>query len=456
MKFRKLILATALMTTVGLVGTATQPATGHAAYRWTKVKNYSGSLPYHQKKKGTTAYMWNAKHTKKLHNLKHYPKTTWYLSKSVKMTQGKKSSIYYRVTSGNKKVTGYVWHGYLSPGDPFGNRTAPVQNNTPKSGNYSYPSKGIYYSTLPYASTYQGTKVDDYDPATTEPSKWLQTMTTATINANSPKLTTDQVNTIVSYENSHGYKGYQFRIVDLPVLGSNGKTTIPAVETFTAPVDDPDYDQTLHGEWAEDPIPAASILAQAQYGKGTPSSTSTTSITDLIGPFYAFPDDKSVFIQQADWPLDLTSFAKLATKGDFTLITTGNNRTYYVKTSDLLTLSETQPTKIHGIWFTPADSGSQKADMQAQLIRDGATSYREIQGCGFWDYKLVNGKWVERYSVDISPELQTWPRKINVHATDETSTSATKPYRLIKQLTPNVDSNDYSQYIYAPDSTFGF
>ncbi|WP_288528985.1 hypothetical protein [uncultured Secundilactobacillus sp.] len=67
-----------------------------------------------QKTPGTTAYMWDAHHTRKLHNLKNYPSATWYLSKSVKMTRGGKSAIYYRLTSGG--VSGYVWRGYLAKG----------------------------------------------------------------------------------------------------------------------------------------------------------------------------------------------------------------------------------------------------------------------------------------------------------------------------------------------------
>ncbi|KRK47361.1 hypothetical protein FC96_GL002480 [Secundilactobacillus kimchicus JCM 15530] len=58
--------------------------------------------------------MWNAHHTAKLHNLKNYPGALWNLSRSVKMTYRGKSSIYYKITSENKKVSGYVWRGYLT------------------------------------------------------------------------------------------------------------------------------------------------------------------------------------------------------------------------------------------------------------------------------------------------------------------------------------------------------
>ncbi|WP_268912844.1 hypothetical protein [Lentilactobacillus sp. SPB1-3] len=104
------ILATGLLATgLGLVA---QQSTAHASgYAWTKTKNYN-NVPMHAKNTGT-AYMWNWNHTKKIHNLKNYPNTTWYLSKSVKMVKGNKSGIYYQITSGNGKISGYVHRNYL-------------------------------------------------------------------------------------------------------------------------------------------------------------------------------------------------------------------------------------------------------------------------------------------------------------------------------------------------------
>ena len=105
-------------TTLGLgfaAFTTTHTETAHAAYySWSKTKAYSRVWPLKQKKSGTTAYMWNDHHTAKLHNLKNYPGALWNLSRSVKMTYRGKSSFYYKITSENKKVSGYVWRGYLT------------------------------------------------------------------------------------------------------------------------------------------------------------------------------------------------------------------------------------------------------------------------------------------------------------------------------------------------------
>ncbi|MGF7437886.1 hypothetical protein [Lentilactobacillus senioris] len=97
------------------VGMAAQQPQAHAAgYKWVKTKNYK-NIPWHNKS-NKTAYMYNWNHTKKLHNLKNYPHTTWYVSKSIKMVKGNKSGVFYKVTSGNKKVSGYVYRGYLVKG----------------------------------------------------------------------------------------------------------------------------------------------------------------------------------------------------------------------------------------------------------------------------------------------------------------------------------------------------
>ncbi len=138
----KKVMTLMALATLGLtVGTATifsnqpQAQAKTKAYSWVKTKKYS-NLPYHAKSTKTSAYMWNWNHTKKLHNLKNYPRTTWYLSESIKMVSGKSSGIYYQVKSGNKKTTGYVWRGYLTKGvNPAAGTTTSNTATTPSSTN---------------------------------------------------------------------------------------------------------------------------------------------------------------------------------------------------------------------------------------------------------------------------------------------------------------------------------
>lgn len=101
--------------------TAFSTTEAHASsYTITKTKTYTNRFIYHAKSTTKNAYIWNKTHTKKLHNLKNYPNTTWVGNYSVVMKHNGKSALYFNVaanTPNNKKnVTGYVWHSYLTKG----------------------------------------------------------------------------------------------------------------------------------------------------------------------------------------------------------------------------------------------------------------------------------------------------------------------------------------------------
>ncbi|GEO67431.1 hypothetical protein [Levilactobacillus spicheri] len=76
-------------------------------YAWSAPKDDAAPLYYTNTKKN--GYIWNKSFTKKLHNIKNYQYTSWYVKKSFK----RNGKVYYKVT-GNK-VSGYVWHGYVAP-----------------------------------------------------------------------------------------------------------------------------------------------------------------------------------------------------------------------------------------------------------------------------------------------------------------------------------------------------
>lgn len=110
-----------LLGAVAGVGVATGTTTAHAktitSYPWKYglKKNYNWTQPndaapmyYTNTKKN--AYIWNKKFTKKTHNLKNYPYHTWYVQKSFK----RNGKVYYKVYGG-KKLSGYVWRGYVTP-----------------------------------------------------------------------------------------------------------------------------------------------------------------------------------------------------------------------------------------------------------------------------------------------------------------------------------------------------
>lgn len=99
------------------VGFTTQQVIASASYRTVKTKSYASTTPaYHAKNATKSVYLWNSTLTKKQHNLKNYPKTTWYVQKSVKLTNGKKTGIFYYVKNKSNSASGYVWRNYLTKG----------------------------------------------------------------------------------------------------------------------------------------------------------------------------------------------------------------------------------------------------------------------------------------------------------------------------------------------------
>lgn len=114
---KRVIMALTTGLILGGLGAAAIPTAVNAATTWkvVKTKNYSDEAYYVKTTKNE--YMWDLKHTKKIHNLKHYPRTTWYVYKRVKLQQGKKSGYYYQVTNNNGKIKGLVYRSYLTKGD---------------------------------------------------------------------------------------------------------------------------------------------------------------------------------------------------------------------------------------------------------------------------------------------------------------------------------------------------
>ncbi len=136
----------------------------------------------------TKAYLWNYNLTQKKHHLTNYPKTTWYASKVLKMTNGTKTGTFYYVTNKSGNVKGYAWKGYLTKSTYSSNPTN-TGSNTSKSANTKwitkdnpggipYPSKAeldklkyatsdepnfivTYYQDLPVIKAFTGTTYND-------------------------------------------------------------------------------------------------------------------------------------------------------------------------------------------------------------------------------------------------------------------------------------------------------
>ncbi|MFC6207251.1 hypothetical protein [Levilactobacillus tongjiangensis] len=84
--------------------------------------NRSHNLPYTQvfhNRNAATHYLWNNTHTRKLHNLRNYPHTSWHVNREAWFSHGNTTAHYYYVVSGNRRAAGWVWRGYLQDGSYY-------------------------------------------------------------------------------------------------------------------------------------------------------------------------------------------------------------------------------------------------------------------------------------------------------------------------------------------------
>lgn len=95
------------------IGLGSQQLTSYAwsstnKYTWNSGKS-DAAIYYTNTRKN--AYIWNYRFNKKLHNLKNYQYTTWYVTRSFV----RKNRVYYKIGNFGSKAKGYVWNGYLTP-----------------------------------------------------------------------------------------------------------------------------------------------------------------------------------------------------------------------------------------------------------------------------------------------------------------------------------------------------
>ncbi|WP_282801411.1 hypothetical protein [Secundilactobacillus kimchicus] len=119
MKRIGLLKTLAVVTAIIGSGLALNQTTAQAkGFTWLKTKDYSANPPlYAANTPGQSVTMWNWNHTKKLHNLRNYPRTQWSVVQSVKMynpkkMRGNKTGIYYKLVKGNKY--GYVHRNFVN------------------------------------------------------------------------------------------------------------------------------------------------------------------------------------------------------------------------------------------------------------------------------------------------------------------------------------------------------
>jgi len=110
--FKKIVVLTVLTLSAILL----LPTPAHAS-QYVTTDSYSLSRPsYYHNRDTQTHYLWNQRHTAKLHNTKYFPHTTWVAKKTALLQHGTHVARYYYVVSKNNRTAGWVWHGFLKSG----------------------------------------------------------------------------------------------------------------------------------------------------------------------------------------------------------------------------------------------------------------------------------------------------------------------------------------------------
>ncbi|AQW21759.1 hypothetical protein PL11_007455 [Lentilactobacillus curieae] len=97
------------------LGLAMQQPIAHAdrtinKYTWYTYRSDEDIPTYYTKSK-TNAYIWNTNFKKKIHNLKNYYNTTWFVTRSFVHNK----RVYYKISNFGGKVSGYTWSGNVAP-----------------------------------------------------------------------------------------------------------------------------------------------------------------------------------------------------------------------------------------------------------------------------------------------------------------------------------------------------
>lgn len=454
MEHKLLISTAALVAGLGIAYGTVQTPTASASYR--VVKRTEDNAPFatfYLKNKHSNAYMWNLSHTKKMHNLKNYPHTTWSRTSTVTLKSGKKRAIYYQVTNG--RLNGYVWHGYFKSGQ---NPDVSYRVNS---------DKEVLYSSIPKRDWSKVGSETDYTL------KKPQLTGLASYSKYAKKPTTSQINKVVAFikasNNAAGikgtgalapdhngdptYNGWQnFRIVMRPINSSKSKTMVPYVEYMANMVNDEGTGDSYSGsEWNTAGTfkafyDAASAVSTTSYDTSKLTPDKNTVIFSPVS--YALPSyaiENSYFYSQADKIYTLA-------KGSLSVVQNGT-QLQYVKTANILKFPN-QVAYHDGIAYGLADPNRSAINID----RSKASHYRQIDGSllSFTDYTYSNGKWTRGFSAGVEEEwAQGTFKPATLYATDSAyhQISASKLPYPVEMGTTSADSN-ILRNLYAPNSVW--
>jgi hypothetical protein len=324
MKLSGLLASTFIgLTTVAIAG---QPTTAHASTaKITTIKTYQVK-PTYLARYTKTAYMWNTHYTKAIHNLKNYPHTTLYATKKVTIKSKKHTATYYYVQSANKKVAGYVWHGYL------------IAGHYVSGGYYSYPSRGILLSSLRYQSQADDSLIEEvYVPGTKDKTALSDFATTPTtkqmVKVLSFYLKNPKNTDLPAFVRSS--KTANARIALVNVWPTSNKADVLRIPMFQVmpKQSEMSYFGNRTNFWAMQDLVALGAKPEKTYPMKATSGSTTTGI-GIRTVRYNFPDETANALSNSGGNLQAVYGDGYGKKHDLSLVAL-DGWLRYVNTSDL-------------------------------------------------------------------------------------------------------------------------
>jgi len=384
-------------------------------------------LPRYQ---GNT-YVWNARHTRKMANLRHYQKTTLTASKRTKHA----GKVYYYVHSKRNKVKGYVAASRLIAGKYY------------KGGYYRYPTKHILLSTERYSgkdddqtgqSMYGQYNLTHLAPYMKQPS--VSQMKTVLAFYKNAKKSTAQLPSNIAWKAKTGARvvmEYQW-----PTTNKADRYRFPMLERYNGSKPYCDW-STRENYWAAKDLAAEKGRAQTSYTYDESQYT-----VAFGGTAYNLADPRTQVVMSAgSGTIKHIYGGGYGPNHDLSLVDI-QTHPRYVATANILHISATHPQLKHGLWLTTQTMTAKQRT--SQLNAKQSPYYRQVDGSGFTQYHYTKGKWQRQFSVSIIVETAG---KVNV--TLAQAQVGNSPWGTAQTITTvGQDPTTLLSYLYKPTSFY--
>lgn len=340
-------------------------------------------------KQAKNTYVWNARHTKRLKNLKSHLKMTLTATKLVTMRVNGKNARYYYVHNQNRHVKGYV------------KTTVVVAGRYVAGGYYSYPTKGILLSTVRYQPKEDAVGQADVfgTKSKTAMAPYLKTPSLkrmkATLKFYRQHVKSSQLPTSLQHRVTPGV-----RVTLQDVWTTTNKADIvkaPFVQTYAGSKKNPYWLKRAN-------FTSAADLAATKLQDVQSMGAAAAYTRNFDGFYYDYPSPTASFVTSAlGGPIYHIYGAGYGAKKDLSLVD-WNHHLRYVATANIFSIPNTKPVLKDGIWYT---TQSMTAGTIKNLDPAKSQTYRLIGGYYATQYHYAAGQWQSQLNIFLDPKNVT-------------------------------------------------